>query len=176
MTRDEFLRVVFEESGEDLKAAKAEAVRRLREESWLHDRFGAQFLADGVDLGMDRIWRDKRPELLTRAETSDRISVAVMDRPVEEMQTKGLRLRGLAQRYKELLDYTMPDGKRLRECTKSDLIAHVQSRRVAIETELGRLAWFKRIADLLPNNSDRVGDVLIEADVQRVLKLPKRIA
>lgn len=146
-------RQFLEESAGDINNAKQLARQRV---DTLIAEFGRDLIVRAIDAELDSEWRAGRQDLWKRPRV---LSTGEMAEPSERLRN------GIAQ---SLMNYPMPGGRLLRELTKADVLEASANMIAQGKETVLRGEWLQLVARELRSSSDRVGDVLTEADLKRL--------
>lgn len=189
--------VFMEEANYDVERAKAVARRRLADPQYAELR--EILWRDAIDSAIESEWREGRQvrkrealsptQLVTgamaprRTERSGQgLSVARQDfvapRPLSkgEMSVPNPAMQLARERHVAgLMAFEMPEGTRLFQWSKRKLIDHAQrviaNGKAAMHTGM----FFLSVGEMLPKDDSLVGDVLTEADLQRLYRRQRAI-
>lgn len=151
-----FARDLMAESDNDVTKAKRLARERLSCDHALREELTRPLIEAAIDSALDTEWRALR--------------MASWHKPrvlqTGELSTPSPRLRAGYEQM--LMDYQMPEGKRLRDCTKAELEKWSALMLEQGKTTMERGRWFALIASELPRRDALVGKALAEADLKRL--------
>ncbi len=173
----QFAKDVMEESQRDLHAALALGADRVASDASLQKAFWEY----GVDLAIRQQWRSGHAEYRKLDALGEQEPA-----PVVEMQpafgggqtptlaptmNPGLiaaaRVSAIRKRF---LDYEMPGGRRLVDCSRVEIEQYAGLLAKQSHTLAQVSGWLRSVAALLPKANDRVGDLLREADLARLYR------
>lgn len=166
-------RRVMEETNQDIVESKRQIKAQVSGDAELM-RVYAEW---AVDMSVEQEWRYPRA-LRLRSDEGEESQAQVSFVAGEAPQPSPALVSGMqahiADTYKRLMDYEMPGGKRLSECTKAEVEQAAQRLIATGKTQVDRGEWLHRVAGLLKKRTDRVKDVLREADLRRMQKRKDR--
>lgn len=167
--------VLMDECENDVDRAKTLARQRLAQEAY--EELRTQLWHAAIDQEIDQLWRSSRAIVKRETERSTTVFRARSSHtpPSPRVLAKGEvstpntdMMAAVNRSIGRWLAFAMPNGTKLEDWTKQDLRQHgravITNGRAAVKTG----AFFLAVAEMLPKQESRVGDVLVEADLERL--------
>lgn len=171
--------VFMESCDNDVEQAKKLA--RVRLEEARYEELRTILWHDAIDVEIDQLWRSGRSvrkrEAVSASSEFRMPSVTPPLRMAPQPLGKGevstpnpLMMEALGRRVAGLMHFEMPNGTMLAEWTKRNLVEHARKVISAGESATRTGRWFLAVAEMLPRDTTRVKDVLVEADLERLFR------
>ena len=161
----ELIRSLFAEHGDDIDTVKRAAYTAAVTDTQTRDRM----VAYAIDTLVQNVWSTKRSERWSTIAAEKRTHLAApgqRTRPSRDLR-HGVRAQ-IAAAKERFMDMEMEPGKRLRDCTRPDILDYVSRLRKQTATMNFRADWLAAVARLLPDAKQTVSAVLKEADLERL--------